>query len=242
MCLIIQSLYHVLHAQQEIRFFNTFRGIPICYGGEIVEIGKKTVRFHVHPNQITCMKIERHTHIESNLLPHTVKAEVLNLDITTAHVLCGHFEYDSPEVIEHNSVYVKPHTALKLAIECQEEELPADLNEISLHELAAHLRTQPRLREHLTLGQQLCIRLELPLPAGDTHQLKLSGCLKGLMELEDMGALRLDIQLNPDDESLLDLSRYIHHRQKEILNELRQMTELNLSKIHKTPILMETSK
>jgi len=242
MCLIIQSLYHVLHAQEEIRFFNTFKGIPICYGGEIVEIGKKTVRFHLHPNQITCMKIERHTHIESNLLPHTVQAEVLSLDIKAAHALLGHYEYDSPEVKEHNSVYVRPHTALKLAIECQEDELPADLKEISLHGLVAHLRAQPHLREHLTFGQQLCMRLELPLPAGEVRQVDLSGSLQGQMELEDKEVLQLDIQLNPDDESILDLSRYIHGRQKEILNELRQMTELNLSKSFETRPLMETSK
>jgi hypothetical protein len=242
MCLIIQSLYHVLHAQEEIRFFNTFKGIPICYRGEIVEIGKKTVRFHVHPHQITCMKIERHTHIESNLLPHTVRAEVLSLDIKSAHAMLGHFEYDSLEMKDHSSVKVRPHTAVKLAIDCQEDEMLADLKKISLHGMVAHLNALPHFLEHLAPDRPLCMRLDLPFASGETQQLKLTGRLDDLMELEEKDILRLEIKIDPDNASILDLSRYIHRRQKEILSELRQMTELNLSKSHKTPIPMEPSK
>jgi hypothetical protein len=242
MCLIIQSLYNVLHAQEEVRFFNIFKGIPICYRGEIVEIGKKTVRFHVHPHQITCMKIERHTHIESNLLPQTVRAEVLSLDIKSAHAMLGHFEYDRLEMQDHSGVNVKPHTAIKLAIDCQEEELLAELKEISLQGLVAYLKPPLHLRKRLVPEQQLCMRLALPLPTGETHQLNLSGNLQGLLDLEDKNRLRLDIQLNPDEASVLGLSRYIHRRQKEILNELRRMTELNLSKSQKNPTHLETPK
>jgi len=242
MCLIIQSLYQVLHAQEEIRFFNTFKDIPICYRGEIVEIGKKTVRFHVHPHQITCMKIERHTHIESNLLPHTVRAEVFNLDIKAAHVMLGHFEYESLEVKDHSCVNVRPHTALKLAIDCQEDELLADLKKISLHGLVAHLKAQSQFLEHLAPERPLCMRLDLPFASGETQPLKFSGSLQSLMELEEKEILRLEIQIDPDDAPILELSRYIHRRQKEILSELRQLTELNLSKSQKAPTPMESSK
>lgn len=229
MKIIVNHLYQVLHAGEEVQFHNQYRGVPIGYPGQIVEIGKQTVRFQTHPHQLYCMKREGVTHIESNLLPGLVRADVLSVDMPARCAMLGNFAFTDPDFNPHDDVRVEPREPLPLGIWYEEEQrFPAQLQALSLRRLTVHLE-ESKHPENLHSGEMIHARFGFAPTPGEKTILRVQGKIRAIEPQNS--ARRLDIRIYPTEEQQELLARYIARRQKEILAEIRTLTKQALEKI-----------
>jgi hypothetical protein len=227
MNIIVHQLQQILHAQEEVRFLNLYRGIPISYHGNVVEVGKQTVRFRVHPNQILCIKRDKYTLLESNLLPRVVKASLFSADMGAKRVLLGKFEYEGTTVGKRLHVRVEPRNPLQLTLTTSSEEIPADLVDISLRGLAVLIVPHLFNTRLSKSDKQVKAHLELPLHR-QTAQISIEGIIRSISQETVEKTLKIGILTFPDSDAELLLSKYIARRQKEIIKELDKLTSQKL--------------
>lgn len=223
MNIIVHQLQQVLHAQEEVSFLNLYRGIPISYHGNLVEVGKQTVRFRVHPNQILCIKKDKYTLLESNLLPRAVKASLFSADMAAKRILLGKFEYEGTTVGKRLHVRVDPRRPIQLTLTTPSEEIPADLVDISLRGLAVHMDPHLFNTRLSKSDKQVKVHLDLPLRR-KTTQIGIEGIIRNISQETAEKTLKIGILTFPDHDVELLLSEYIARRQKEIIEELDDLT------------------
>lgn len=229
MKIIVNHLYQILHAEEEVQFHNIYHGVPIGYPGKIVEVGKKTVRFQTHPHQLYCMKQENSTHLESNLLPSLVQADVLSVDMPGRCAMLGRFTFTEPAFNPHEDVRVEPPEPLPLGLWYEEElRFPAHLQALSLHALTVHLDPDSRPPDRLHSGEMIQARFGFAPAPGNKRIVRLEGRIRRIEVQDDTRSL--DLQIFPSQEQQELLARYIARRQKEILTEIRTLTRKILEK------------
>jgi hypothetical protein len=229
--IIVNHLYQILYAEEEVQFHNVYRGVPIGYAGRIVEIGKQTVRFQTHPHQVFCMKQDGFTHIESNLLPGLVHADVLSVDIPAHCAMLGNFSFTDPDFNPHEDVRVEPPEPLPIVLWYEEEKrFTARLQAVSLRGLTVNLDPDPGEHnpQQLHSGEMIQARFGFSPKPGEKTIIGVEGRIRQITMQN--GAHCLDIQIFPPESQQKFLAHYIARRQKEILAEIRSLTRQVLEK------------
>jgi len=225
MKVIVNHLYQILHAEEDVRFLNTYKGVPISYPGQIVEIGKRTVRFNAHYRQLYCMEQDGFTYLEGNLLPRTVKAATLSIDMKNQKVLLGDFDYPKPDFKHRSNVRVEPSRPNAVVFWYEDHRYEATLYEISLRGITLLLEMGRNPIQHLHSGEMLSVRFGLNLPQRKKAIIQLEGRIRNIIPDDDQKVARVGLQIFPDEKNEQPLSRYIARRQKEILDEVQTLSE-----------------
>ena len=225
MRIIVNHLYQILHAEEDVRFMNTYCGVPISYPGQIVEIGRQTVRFNTHPRQLYCMKNDAHTRIESNLLPRPVKASVLSVDLKGEKVLLGDFKYPQQNDNHHDGVRVEAGQSFPVVFWYGEHRYEACLKGISLQRITLYMDAKTYSTRHLHSGEMLSVRFGLNLPKREKAIIKLAGRIRSITSKEEGKTIRISLQIFPDEKNEQPLSRFIARRKKEILEEIHTLSQ-----------------
>lgn len=75
------ALQNILKANEPAKFFNTFRGMPVNYSGNIIKINGARVSFRVSKLQINCMALNHGTFIKTNRLTGVLRAKLADYDL-----------------------------------------------------------------------------------------------------------------------------------------------------------------
>jgi len=225
----------VLNHNGDIKFINTYKGVPISYPGKVVEVGVASVRFNIHPNQILCIRAEGFSHISNPDLPVIVKGTYLSSDFSGQTVLMTSFEGSHDTIGARNLIRVNPREAVELIISIQsgkEHEIRTvrgTLVDISIRGAALFLNMSLINLPSISRGDSADVVLFLP----DNQQQELQVSLKGIVRNISqtfMGkkAVRIGLQTYPDRSAETALARYVAQRQNDILKEIREKVELEL--------------
>ncbi|NPV87671.1 MAG: PilZ domain-containing protein [Anaerolineae bacterium] len=217
--------------EENIRFMNVYKGVPISYYGRAVESGANSVRFHVHANQILCMREEKLTYLYSVSVAKVVRASLLGIDLLNETVLLTGFEPINHPVGNRSFVRVEPKDLMEVLIEneelaAQEVALKAFLIDISLHGAAVFLNVSLAVSANLSRGERVKLSFTLPDEQGIGRNIRLAGEVRNIVQVSNLrGGVRIGVQTHPDKYTEQCLSRYIAQRQNEILKEIRQKVE-----------------
>lgn len=217
--------------EENIRFMNVYKGVPISYYGRAVESGANCVRFRIHANQILCMREEKLTYLYSVSVARVVRASLLGMDLLNETVLLAGFEPINHPVGNRSFIRVEPKDLMEVLIEsvelaAQENSLKAFLIDISLRGAAVFVNVSLAIAGKLSRGERVSLSFTLPDEQGIGHTIRLVGEVRNIAPISNVrGGVRIGVQTHPDKCTEQGLSRYIAQRQNDILKEIREKVE-----------------
>jgi len=162
----IMGFFHqIVETGKELRLVNEYKGIPISFAANIIEIGRSSIRIKTEKYQIVCLYKERFTYLSSNFLPRNITARVILLDVGKMEAILSKFAFAGSGVGQRNQVRVEPETAIDSIIRA--ETLPlsiaGELADISQDGLGIYVNQSDYYPEIHRRGVAVRVYIKLPL-------------------------------------------------------------------------------
>jgi len=229
------STFQKLVAKNEnVRFMNVYKGVPISYYGKAVESGTNSVRFSVHANQILCMREEGTTYLYCVTVGKVVKATLLGVDILKETILLSNFESANHTIGSRSYIRVQPKELVEITITNEALNLPdmslkAGLVDISLRGAGIFLSLSGPTLNYLKRGESVLLNFSLPDEGHGMSAFSINGLIKNLTQVSRIKfTSRIGIQTYPDKQAEQGLSQYIAQRQNDILKEIKEKVQQEL--------------
>jgi hypothetical protein len=215
---ILSQLWPLFLTHTPVRLLNVFHGVPISYEATISMISQTYLGLSVHHYQAVCIALEKNTYLQSERLPHSIRAHSVTVDIREQEVLLDQLVQPLDDLGNRISLRVQPKEAIFIEIHKNGYKHVARLADLSLQGMDKF--TCGILGEHeFNLRQNQEVELSLKLPGADSPV-----CICGVAGRhsfdQQKNLHRLKIQLSPDSSSEPVLADYISQRQAEIMQEL----------------------
>ncbi len=151
-------------AKEEINLLNVYKGVPLSFPARVVSIEPDSIQVFTDNHQSVCMFLEKHTYIQSQMLPEILEADVLNLDTDQNIATLGNFRPIEQDIGQRRLVRIQPKESLEGNIQ-----LPNDneigsgtLADISQNGLAVYLERQSVEYWRLKPLQDVVVILQIP--------------------------------------------------------------------------------
>jgi hypothetical protein len=223
---MIKKILNTLNKQQNVRFYNLFKGVSISFEGNLARIIEDTATFDVHRYQALCMRFERHTLFTGNLFPKPISAFVGGIDLQTNKVLLMNFKYAEGTIGGRTQVRVTPDGPILVKLS-NNPRLVGELIEISLGGIGMRIHKNA-ISNSIQPGNAVTIELVIPLNVSGLYEsISLKGVIRNKIEKSN-DAYRLGIQTFPEKKSEIIIQHYIARRQSEIIKELKSLYEFEV--------------
>jgi hypothetical protein len=221
---ITRELVQAARTHREIKLVNVFRGLPIVYPATLLESGERGIAVGVHRYQSVCLELDRHTFIQSEVLPKTVTAEVAEVNLASTTAILTNLAYANNTIGNRTAIRVEPKKPTQVTISKDRRKFTGNLADISvdglgLFILAMYVYTLDVLQDTAT------VQLELKL-LDDKKELKLTGEIAYIREMGSALRLGVRIAASPDTEAQRTILQFVSQRQTEILREVKQLYDL----------------
>ena len=215
---ILSLFWPLFLAHKPVQLLNVFHGVPISYEATISMISQTYLGLSVHRYQAVCIALEKYTYLQSEKLPHSIRAHSVAVDIREQEVLLDQLIHPSDNLGNRTNLRVQPKEPIIIEIHKNGYRYIARLADLSLQGMDKF--TLGIQGEHeFNLRQNQEVELSLKLPGADS-QFCICG-VAGRHSFDQQKKLhRLKIQLSPDSSSEPVLADYISQRQAEIMQEL----------------------
>lgn len=213
---ILKRLTVVKNLKKSVTLFNIFKGIPISYNASVLNVdeGKEGVSLEVHKYQAVALDSEKRTQMRCGIFPKDIQAKVSSVEIKKALAALSDFAYTDAPVAKREFVRVHPPSPLEtFLLTAGKEKIKAALADLSMTGMGVNLKDLKDLKESADI--QLFLKLT------PEKEIKLYGKIVKIAGAE--GSFRLGLKVFPDSSSEILISQYITKRQKEIMEDLRNI-------------------
>lgn len=159
------GFFHAIAAaKQHIRLMNVFKGVPIAYEADVVEVSPDSILVRTDRFQIVCLYSERETYLESPNLPNILSARVRSLRVPLSIAELVGFEPVSHSLSDRRNVRVQPAEPLNGEVlpEGANEPFEAELADISQDGMAIFIPRGRYYPPSYHRGAPLTITLQIP--------------------------------------------------------------------------------
>lgn len=221
---IMDGLAQIAAAKQAVRLINVYKGFPITYEAEILNIDENGVLFKVHRYQALCLWLGNQTYIKTALFPEILRASAIGVDIEEERAMLAHFEFMGKGIGLRRTVRVQPKDTIEVTITARTMRVKTVLADISVHGLAVYLDAfffNPRV---FKIDEEVSLLLHLPDPNSVVRtEVRLNGHIRSVVR-ETAQRIRIGILIQQkEDANVPELSRYVTLRQAEVLKEIRML-------------------
>lgn len=216
---ILARLRKHLNEQRPIKLYNTYNGVPISYEAEVAMVHPSFVGLIVHPFQAVCIKLERRTYLESNLIPALVRANPVSIDYTNNVVLLKHLKIPKRITADLYNSRVAPEKPVTVEISSETNKgLSVKLLDIAV--LGENrVRVGMAVLKDIPYGRKddvtLAFRLEL-----DGDLIRLQGVVHSLKKIRNKGQMRLEVEGKVAMGEEISILASIAKREDQIMGEL----------------------
>jgi hypothetical protein len=219
-------LAHSENALQAVKSL-AFQRIPIavtaCHKGLFLEekvaplkVGPDFIIFQA-PKKPICQVLQNRVILHSQVLPETVRTDLLALDTENSALSLTNFAYTGTYWHDRREQRVEPSVPVKAEITIQDKIFQANLNNLSLH--GAGLLVYFGDEDHDSFRPGLPVEVSFQLGTqGDFH---ISGVIASIRQM-DCSLGQMGLQLHPSLSQTSWLENYISERKMEILAELEE--------------------
>ncbi|MBF0283794.1 MAG: PilZ domain-containing protein [Magnetococcales bacterium] len=215
---ILDLLARIQAGRISLKTINLYQDVPVTNEAQVLELlpERNQARIGLERTQAAIIRKEGHTYFKSPNLPGLVKGYVISLDAHEPVAVMGRFHLANPRNARRENVRVRPALPIKIVLTSKGETFSGKLLDISLHGLGIELpRSDP-----LNIDEAVDVELFLP----PSYEFTLSGTVVGARKLE-AGGSSLGLKIFPGKREEAILNGYIKERQKEVLLELKKISE-----------------
>lgn len=213
--MIIRSFDLVKAKNQEVTFFNLFKGMSISGSARVSLVSENEVEFALPQKQFLAVISEKRAFIESDFFAKPVQARVKRFNKDESRVILRDFSFEENSAKKRQYVRVQVPDRVRLSLEYDGKTLQERIFDISLAALAFYTSQTEWLRE----GMDASVRVQLHRATdGQESQISTKG---RIYRIEGEGKIsKVVVMLQSDTQSRETLKEYIAQRQIEIVREL----------------------
>ena len=250
---VLQILRQAARDQSGIRLLNIYKGLPISCDTNIAEVGAAEIQVPSSKNHIACLYYQGETYLQGDSLPMIVRSKVVRLNLARDYAVFSDFEIVKNDIGKRMQIRVQPDDPLVVSIQFKGSayDFLAPLDDISANGASFFFESYMFPARLARPGSELTMTITIPdfvarkmkkLPqrpgkVSTPSRPTPSGVQDGQIVLTASGKVitvrpeveaqryRVSAHLFFKDLSRMVILQYISHRQAEIINDLRLLSE-----------------
>ena len=229
---VYQMFVEAVNKKEKMKLIYVFRGVPVTYDAQIIEIRGDEVRLQTHPFQLICIRYQKKTYIHYG--DKTYRAEALSTDLKSENTLLTNFE-PAHEIGLRRNVRVEPRQPTQVHIYSDNFEknrnqwIATMMADVSIKGIAIYMN--PFLFTLTAMAINDPIKLKFTLSDADSginFSIQADGVVHNIFRNNEKRVIRIGIEMFPDKNTESMLTRYIAQRQKDILKELKDIRDKDI--------------
>lgn len=199
---------------------NYHKGLPIIYPAKIVSVEHGIVDMDIHPQQAVAIADGRYAFIRVSQLPYAIVARAQYVNVKKHAASLNKLGFIEIMAEKRNAVRLAFDFSEKATVSCNDQKFQADMVDISVQGLAVNFEKFVEFED----GAELSLTFSLPDPV--QQQMVLMTLPATLVAINGHASPYLGrFKFTPDKHQEQFLSRYIFHRQVEIIHELKDAVD-----------------
>lgn len=213
----------------EVQLINYYRGLPVSYKAKVVGIDKNALDLDVTPEQAVAISAERYTLIRGKMFKHPILAKAQYVSVKHKAVSLRKLCY--VEILAERRMHIRLELdpPIKAAFNSSSGIVRGKLIELSMGGAVMSV-AQPF---DGVAGEETILNVMVPDAEQNTvYNIKIPSILVDVADGTNKARhIRLSIAA---DDRISDrvISKYLYHRQVDIIRELKEAAELGLKKSH----------
>jgi hypothetical protein len=227
---MFEEIYHgfqSIHRKNgDVKFFNTYRALPVCYSGKIIRIEGGRITFATPKPQLVCIREAGSTIITGDALQNSLKAIVMNLSLRDEFVELTNFKFTLDTVGTRS--FIRVETTQPISGTCINEMkmiFPIKVLEISLRGLAVLVHKDLLIGKSFDIGRKFSFRFSLNYGIIKDEKIEFRGVIRNITLGKFQHFLRMGVETSPDKNTEALLTKYLAQRQKELLREFKTICD-----------------
>ncbi len=213
---IIKGLRLLEKEGKEVKLVNFYKGILIRYNASVISVIDDEAVLQIHKYQRLALEEEKHTFINSELFPKTIKANLVAVDATELKAILTDFVYVDSSPAERVYMRIQPKDPIEVLIYDEKCKITGQIVDFSVASMAVHVTKTSRFKQN----SDVSVSVSLPKANQSTFgKVKLHG--KITMVLKEKGFNKIVIEILPDPYTEPLISQYLSQRQVEILKIMK---------------------
>ncbi len=247
---LLNILRQIARDQSSIRLMNIFKGLPISYDTNIASVGASEVQVPCSKNHIACLYHQGETYLIGDDIPVVIRSKVVRLNLAKDYAVFSSFESAQDNIGKRMQIRVEPDELIMAGIEFKGSsfEFLAPLADISANGASVFFESTMFPGRLSRPGNELTMSIPLPdfmihkvrklvkkedsetrkvLPStpGNRVVVTARGKVVAVNPEANANRYRVSVQLSFKDLSRMVILQYISHRQTEIIQDLRVLSE-----------------
>ena len=227
---MFEEIYHGFHNIKRkngaVKFFNTYRSLPVCYSGKIIRIEGGRITFTTPKPQLICIRDTGYTFLTGDALQSSIKAFVVSLSLRDEYVELTNFKF-SLDTIGTRS-FIRVETSQPISGACFNELkvfFPIRILEISLRGLAILIHKDIVIGKNFDIGRKFSFSYSINNTSSGGEKIEYDGIIRNITPGKLQHFIRLGIETFPGVIVEALLTKYLAQRQKELLREFKIVCE-----------------
>jgi hypothetical protein len=162
---ILQLFNRIKTQHNTCRLLNVYKGVPMNYEAEVLEVGRRSIVLQTDKHQIVCLYRDRETFVQSDGFPLVVKAKVSDIDFPTVRAELTDFHYvDSFGIGDRTSVRVQPLDPLEVVVKSVHSgiRIRGEVSDISVGGVAVFIDRLIFPSSVFNVGSEISVEINVP--------------------------------------------------------------------------------
>lgn len=207
----------------KLHLMNEYKGIPISHEATLVEFYNNNIELHTTEIQAFLILQKKETIITSEVLSKNIHGTLDHIDKKTNNVVLKSVKFIDTSLHDRRELRVTPDNDFVLVINDSRGKIEPKVLDVSVNAIALEVESVP---EDYSVDKKLAISVAIEQKHSSTFNVKskdyigIYGKIFRIEKKEKNVMIVLKLDIGKSDQDIL--SKYIHSRELEIIQELKQ--------------------
>jgi hypothetical protein len=210
----------------ELKLLNYYKGLPVSFKAVVAGIDKYSLDLEVNPQQAVAISLERYTFIRCKLFKHDIVAKAQYVNVRRKAIMLRQLCFVEIVAEQRKHIRLELEPPVSAVFVSSAGIVRGKLVELSMGGAVMAI-AQPFAG---VIGDEIQLSVMVPdIEQSTTYNIKLPATLVSVSD--DANPKRYRFSIAADDRiSDRIISKYLYHRQVDIIRELKDASELGLVK------------
>jgi c-di-GMP-binding flagellar brake protein YcgR len=204
-----------------VHLINYYKGLPVSFKAKIAGIEKGAIDLDINPQQAVAISIEHYTFIRSKIFKHDILAKAQYVNVRRKAVLLRQMCYVEIMAERRNNIRLELEPSIKAIFTSSLLSIRGRLTELSM--AGAVMVVDHNI--DIEIGEEAELILMVPdAEQGTTYSIKVPAKLVAISD--DTKPIHCRFMITADRITDRVISKYLFHRQVEIIRDLKYASDL----------------
>jgi hypothetical protein len=211
------EIYEIYKNREKVTIYNIYKGIPISHDTYILSINKTDIALNATINFIFASKFNSEIYFNQENKNYYFVGEVKNFDIDKKIIILTNIKKIQRDLPKRKHIRVQPKEDIYVTIIGKSNNIQAKLYDISIQGMSLIVDNK-----YFDISEK--VETIFTLEVDKKYILEIVGEIRSITKIdENIYKYHIYFKANPKDEKILE--KYVVNREKEIINELREMID-----------------